>query len=216
MHGENYDELLHPARSGVLRVPGFIDDALLRSAQHDSYEVAWRDVHSTYVNARGLTIVQNHDAYALDLVRGSHEPLKRLGSLAVVAAKVMDYVGELAQEIPTLKDWTPTEQSLHRYDDPDIGLSFHKDNLRFRGLIPIVTIEGSCDLAVRHPDGTVHYVATEPGDLVALRAPGLTTETDDRPEHAVVNLRTPTRTSMMLRHNNRPYDDLPGFDFDNL
>ncbi len=204
-------------QAGVLMVPGFIGGELLRDAQQEAdTKVAWRDVHSTYVNKRGLTIVQNHDAYALDLVRGSHEPLRDLTTLALVASEVVRFADELAKDIPTLKDWQPTEQSLHRYDDPEVGLSFHKDNLRFRRLIAIVALKGMCDLAVRDADGNVTYFATEPGDLVALRAPGLTGHADDRPEHAVLNLRTDDRISMMLRENNRPYDDIPGFDFDNL
>jgi hypothetical protein len=108
-------------------------------------------------------------------------------------------------------EWEADELSLHRYDDPDLGLSLHKDNLRFTGVIAILSLEGKADLAT---DEKVY--SAKPGDLLLLRAPGLlNVPGDHRPEHSVVNLRTPTRTSMMLRANKRPNEQIKGFSYDN-
>jgi hypothetical protein len=106
---------------------------------------------------------------------------------------------------------------MNRYDDPNIGLSFHKDNLRFTGLVAVLALEGQCDLLARSNEwNKPDTLTTEPGDLCLLRASGLLDlDFDYRPEHSVVNLRTPTRTSLMLRANKRPFEQLEGSKFDN-
>ena len=219
VYAEKYHDLSEPGRSGVLRVPEFIGGLLLEAVQtelSDPSRVAWRDNHSTFVNKRGLTIVQNHDVYALRLTAGDDTKLKRLPAVAAAAHSVRRFVRRLGQSFPVLANWQPDELSLHRYDDAEVGLSFHKDNLRFTGAIAILSLEGDCDLAVRSVQGNVTAYPAEPGDLFLLRAPGLIDSDDDlRPEHAVLNLRTPTRISMMLRQNRRAAERLPGFEFDN-
>ena len=214
-----YRELLDPKGSGVAHLPGFMsttDRKSVLSELADQGRVTWQDSHhATYTNQRGLTIVQNHDTFALKLSRGDQRPLARLPYFRAAIGAIKRHVREMSVAITPLRAWVPDEASVHRYDNAEIGLSFHKDNARFVGLIAILSLDGVCDLAVQRPQGIVCHTAN-PGDLVLLRAPGLIHSTEDlRPEHAVVNLRTPTRTSLMVRANDRPDDIIPGFTFAN-
>ena len=54
--------------------------------------------------------------------------------------------------------------SFHLYDDKEIGLSRHRDNLRFIGLIAIIAISGECDLVITHQDEDIKLPVI-PGDL---------------------------------------------------
>ena len=207
-----------PEEIGALKVPRFVGRRLLSRVQselNDSHAVAWRDNHKTYVNKRGITIVQNHDVYALKLSAGDQTPLERIPALVTAMMGVSLFVESIADQYPNLSSWKPDEMSLHRYDDPEVGLSYHKDNLRFTGVIAILSVSGNCDLMARFNERET-TMTTEPGDLFLLRATGLTDSDEDlRPEHAIVNLRTPERASMMLRDNNRPSEVIEGFVFDN-
>jgi hypothetical protein len=213
-----YDELLDPTALGAMRMPDFIDEAILSAASDelaDPERVVWQNSHDVYVNQRGLTIIQNHDTYALKLSRGDQSPRERIPTIMDITRAVIGQIAVMSHVIPSLAEWTPDELSIHRYDDPDIGLSGHKDNLRFTHLIAIVSLENVCDLTIIR-DGIAHPITAHAGDLMLLRAPGLIdSDVDLRPEHAVVNLRSSTRTSLMLRANNRPDDHIAGFRFAN-
>lgn len=212
---QEYSELLDLERSGVLHVPGFLSPDELTNVHAEADTLPWHDNHSSFINARGLTIVQNHDVYALKLSQGDQRPLDSIPRIAAAGQKVTQLISEMSESIPTLKGWAPDEMSMHRYDDAEVGLSFHRDNRCFIGLIAIVSIDGSCDLAVKRGEAVTLHPA-EPGDIMLLRAPGLVeTDQEVRPEHAVINLRTPTRTSLMLRANNQPQRRINGFHFQN-
>ena len=124
---------------------------------------------------------------------------------------------------PSLYGWTADEMSLHRYDDPDVGLSFHKDNLRFPGLVAVATIEGESDFCIQEVEQlgevektTIYRQPVRAGDLAFTRGPNLfPSESDIRGEHAVLNLRTPFRTSFIVRANSRPDEALVGFNYAN-
>lgn len=214
----NYDSLTNPDAIGVFHEPGFLDIHELTAIQEeltDTEKIAWEDTHDVYTNERGLVITQNHDTYALKLSRGDQSPLDRIPHIRHAMDYIRTRVGEMALTIPSLVSWEPDEMSLHRYDDAEIGLDFHKDNNRFTGLIAIVALDGICDIVVRR-DYQAVVTTTKPGDLVLLRAPGLVDTTEDlRPEHAVLNLQTPTRTSLMVRANKKPDEALPNFHFAN-
>ena len=119
-------ELKEPGRSGVARAEQFIGSILLDAIQgelHDPARVAWRDNHDTYVNQRGLTIVQNHDVYALKLSDGDQTPLERIPVIEGTTRKMQRFVRWLAPDFPSLAAWEADELSLHCYDDADVGLS---------------------------------------------------------------------------------------------
>ncbi len=186
--------------------------------------VAWRDTHDTYENKRGLTIVQNHDTYALRLHGGSQGKIDKVPQLRQLAADLQVLGQSFSTVFPSLKQWLPNEMSLHRYDDPEIGLSFHKDNLRFFGLVAIAAVRGSSDLDIKSDDGSIKTTKVNEGDLTLFRVnglyPSLGLDANGRainicPEHQVSNLHSPDRVSFMLRMNTKPDELLKGFEFDN-
>lgn len=213
-----YHDLADPLAPGVCKIEGFATSdeiAAVNVEVNDPEKVAWLDAHETYVNQRGLTIVQNHFTYALKLSTGDQSQLEALPATNALRWRTERFIQGLAPIFPSLVSWEADELSLHLYDDPDVGLNRHKDNMRFVGLIAVVAIDGECDLVVNH-QGQEIALPVEPGDLSILRAPGLIdTNLDVRPEHSVENLRTSTRLSMMLRANNRPHDAIRGFQFNN-
>lgn len=215
---ENFKaEFIDPGKDGVVIIKEFTAAANLSDISAelaDPERIAWRDNHSTYVNKRGLKIVQNHDTFALKLSDGDQSMTERMPAVMRNARSIQVFIQRLGIIFPSLDNWEADELSLHRYD-AKLGLSRHKDNARFIGVIAISALEGECDLEVSNDAGTTAY-PTHPGDLIMLRAPGLIDSDEDlRPEHAVVNVRTPTRTSLMLRANNRPDETIPGFHYEN-
>lgn len=217
---EQLEKFSEPKTDGILHIPDFLSESELENIWEeidDPVRVKWRDNHSTFENKRGLKVVQNHDVYALKLSDGDHEPLRKIPHLRATKSKITRFVHSLWDHFPTLIAWQPDELVLHRYDDRKVGLSRHKAHTKFVGVIAIASLEGECDLAIYKMGGKrKNLYPTKPGDLTLLRAPELfKTDKDIRPEHAVINLRTPVRTSMMLRDNNRPKEILPGAQFEN-
>ena len=218
MEGMEYRELKDVGGRGVEVIPAFAKPAELGNVLEeigDPNRVQWLDAHEIYENQRGLRIEQNHFTFALKLSAGDQSFLDCLPATKALLSRTQNFIRSLAPIFPPLRDWQADELSFHLYDNKDVGLSRHRDNLRFIGLVAIVAIENECDLVVRHQNEDV-ALPVAPGDLCLLRAPGLIeAQTEIRPEHSVQNLRSETRTSMMIRANNRPAEPLPGFKFNN-
>lgn len=183
---------------------------------------AWRDNHGSYVNKRGLTIVENHTTLAFKLLQGDQSYADHLPGLRDLATQIQSLIRGLAWFFPKLDDWTADEMSLHRYDNPEIGLSFHKDNLRFIGEIAVATLDGSKDFAVLDEDGSIVTIPTPARSLTLTRATDLWSayDTQDRqinlcPDHAVLGLKTDTSTSFIVRANSRPDEAIEGFSYIN-
>lgn len=214
----SYDILADPEQLGVKIIEDFVSAAEIEevlSEAQDPDKVQWLDVHDTYVNQRGLTIVQNHFAFALKLSRGDQSPLDLLPATVALYRRTERFVKSLSTVFPSLVAWEADELAFHLYDDQDVGLSLHRDNKRFVGLIAIVAIDGACDLVVSHQGEDV-VAPVSPGALSLLRAPGLIdADIEVRPEHSVRNLRTPTRLSMMIRANSKPAEFVEGFVYNN-
>jgi hypothetical protein len=213
---------LGPDGPGVLPIANFIGGKALEGIQLESDEperMPWWNAGMSYLNKRGLMIVQNHDVYALKLDLGDQEPLTRIPHAAMAMRSITSFIQGLAPALPRLGLWTPDELSLHRYYDPDVGLSFHRDNERFDGVIAVLSVEGECEFKVRddEQDQSPKTYDMLPGTLSLLRASRLFEELPDLlcPDHAVVNLKTPIRKSMQLRDNRRPGELVPGFTFAN-
>ena len=213
-----YEELNNPELSGVEIIRSFIDKEQLYDINNEietSEWVDWIDAHDVYKNNRDLTITQNHFTFALKLKNADSTHLDNLPNIRNLYTKIENFIVGLEEYFPSLKGWEADELSLHKYDNKEVGLSRHRDNARFIGLIAIMSLDGVCDLVVRHNETDIAY-ETYPGDLTLLRATGLVeSDIEIRPEHSVVNLKTPTRTSMMLRANNKPDQLVPGFKFNN-
>lgn len=227
--------------SGVFNIPEAVDpvahEALLTEMK-DPTRVIWTDAGDEYVNARGVRVVQNHTVFALKLSRGDQAPVENVPQMRQLGRDIEQLVRGLSPLFGSLVEWTADEMSYHEYyGGPEgVGLSPHKDNKRFNGLIAIATIENEGDFQVVHrtplayrynPEidaeevvsWDVHStltVPTRPRTLTLLRATGLIPEgpgDDFRPEHAVVN--APERRSFMLRANTLPDDLASGFHYYN-
>lgn len=225
--------------SGVMRFRDVLDKQFhndLLTEIYDSESVHWRDAGDTYANERGVLVEQNHDTFALKAA-GDYEPIYAVPRMAELAVATEVFVQSLSDTYHSLKTWQADEMSYHRYYDERVGLSFHRDNMRFPGVIAVVAIDGECDFQVidREPiawkedNETGKMMVTEwdwrstyttpvfPGDMVLTRAPGLLygMKSYHRPEHAVMNVRKLPRISFMLRANNRPDDQNYGFEYYN-
>ena len=213
-----YRELVDLGGTGVEIINGFADQTEISSVlqeANDPERVQWLDAHEVYKNNRGLTIIQNHFTFALKLSEGDQSFLDQLPETAALKERTQRFINDLSTIFPSLANWEADELSFHLYDDKEVGLSRHRDNLRFIGLIAIISISGECDLVITHQGKDIELPVI-PGDLCLLRAPGLIdSRTEVRPEHSVQNLRTDTRLSMMLRANNRPTEVIKGFKFNN-
>jgi len=137
------------------------------------------------------------------------------------AQMIARFVRSLSGVFPSLTDWQADEVSMHRYDEPEIGLSRHRDNLRFWGLVVVLTLEGSSDFVV-YEGADEHVFTVGPGDLALMRATNLTGDPNDKiyqaennPEHGVVNVTTLPRTSLIVRDNLRPHSSVSGFIYEN-
>jgi hypothetical protein len=191
---------------GAVLAPKFLNDDEIEAIQGeitDPARIAWEDQHKVFTNARGLEITQNYDSFLTGFISVG-ELDDTLPNVAAAARRITRFINAFSVIFPTLLAWQPNQLTLNRYDDQEVGLSFHKDQTKYTGVIAIAAVDGECDIAIRNPDDTVESYPTQPGDLVLLRAPGLySSEYDIRPEHAVVNLRTPRRTSLMLRQDTK-------------
>lgn len=214
------DKLLGPGGEGALHIAGFLSPESYEWLRDEVVRVPFGDAHSEYDNRRGLHIIQNHDLYALKKGIGDQQPFDHLTASLTTMYRIRHLVRSLASSVlPGAAHWAPNELSFHRYDVAELGLSFHRDNVRYLGVVAIYSVEGECDFYTR-----VDEFDTEPvyhrvvaNDLMLLRASRLLSvpQIDLCPDHMVGRLHTPTRTSMMMRQNSRPSDPVEGFDFNN-
>ena len=82
--------------------------------------------------------------------------------------------------------------AVQNYPAHSRGIGIHKDGLRYRNLVFILTLDGQSDLFVSSDrDGNDRQIVPdEPGRLVILPAPGLAyvVQADQRPLHGVDNV----------------------------
>jgi hypothetical protein len=242
--------LVDPGSIGLVVVKGLFPELARRclselnqlAKRSKSTITPWIPAGETYINARGIEIVQAHDVIAFDsnddsttfygtndqgeiseLYANYQEVLPEMMDAADIVTKYMQQLNVVLPSL-LLSEWEPNEITYHGYNagEDGVGLSPHIDNARFRGAIAIFGIDKIADLVVGHryegkkfkPDAEVRI---EPGDLALLRAPGLFNgcSTDHRPEHAVIDPE-PGRISLMLRSNSgKPFKDTDGFKFNN-
>ncbi len=98
------------------------------------------------------------------------------------------------------------EATWQRHTDRIGGITAHRDQAFYVGVIAILTLVGSAPFAIlraREPREVVTEWTTEPGDVVLLRGGGLG-EPDARcPWHDVGRPVTPERVTLTLRNNSR-------------
>lgn len=236
---ERMEHALSLEGPGVLRVEGALNEDFrqdLLTEIGDPNRVVLTDAGHTYINARGVEVVQNHTVFALKLSAGDPAPIQNVPHMRLLAAETEALIRSLHEPYPSLATWEADEMSYHVYYDTEVGLSPHRDNLRFYGLVAVVVMEGESDFQVldrvpvrleydpvRKRDVVVEWnirgiytIPARPGDLILMRAPGLipNMRSEDRPEHGVVNCKLP-RISFMLRANDKPDDTADGFEYYN-
>ena len=145
--------------------------------------VQWLDAHEVYKNNRGLTIIQNHFTFALKLSEGDQSLLEQLPETVALKERTQRFINDLSTIFPSLANRGADELPFHLYNDKEVGLSRHRDNMRFIGLIAIIALSGECDLVITHKGEDIE-LSVIPGDLCLLRAPGLIDSAAEvRPEH---------------------------------
>lgn len=130
---------------------------------------------------------------------GSGPAVQSLHAAVVAAAHAYAYA--YAEEIDGLAEWHPDEITVQRYRPGSAGISVHRDGRRHRGLVAILTLEGSARIrqCSDREGTTMRSWEADTGSLVLLRGPGLAGVEDDRPLHAVDGPREHRRTSFTLR-----------------
>ncbi len=127
-------------------------------------------------------------------------------------------VRSASPQFPKLKTWQPHDAVIQKYTSYDF-ITAHLDLKRHPYIIVIYNIVGSCMFEILSDRGghIVKEFRPESGDLVLLRAPGLSgnLNIDDRPFHRVGgNLsRCPYRISITFRENLEPNKAVPGLKF---
>lgn len=138
------------------------------------------------------------------------ERLRRQTELLVRSAR---------KSFPQLATWQAYDTMVHKYSSTDF-LGAHRDLERHPQVIAIYTVTGECkfELLTSHDGEVTKVFYPTPGDLLLLRAPGLSgCAEDDRPVHRVSGNMLPGRhrISVTFRGNLRPNKPIPGIVFQN-
>ena len=210
---------LGPQGLGAHAILGAVDDEWLASFQQQIQVVDWRDNHRVDTNKRGLVIDQRHNVVAYKLRVGDQDKVPEF--MRESGEMVARFVRSLGFKFPLLGTWQADEVSMHQYDDPEVGLSRHRDNQRFWGVVAVLTVEGSSDFVIYDGD-MEHVLHAEPGTLMLMRATNLTGDPADvayqqsmNPEHGVVRVRSLPRVSFIVRDNLLSNEPIHGFTYDN-
>jgi hypothetical protein len=180
----------------------------------------WQPQYNRYRNQRGITVEQAFDVFAHKYSRGSQEMLTKLPAFHSLGSLVTSRLVEpLSEYFPSLTAWNVDELSAQRYKAETGILTWHRDLARHPGVIAICNITGGAVIGVRHQKEE-SCVVLQPGDVLALRAPGLFDASglseDIRPEHAVLSAGGKQgRISVTARANNNPAQPIRNFSYYN-
>lgn len=184
---------LEEARSrGSAFVESAIDASLLERIQDEAERLPlerWPEVIGK--------VRQNMDGCFLRLPLDAHPAIHALAESLASAVHTSAIRG--------LRTWRPNEVSVQRYRPGLTAIEPHRDNIRYRRLIAILTTKGRARFRVL--DGRKGAVLAEwtpqPGDLVLLRGPGLGGSRDGRPFHALDAPADGERWSVAFRMDDR-------------
>ena len=215
---ESICEALGPEGIGAAHIPGFLNVDEVNVLASGFATIPWRRANRSYQNQRGLHIEQRYDEFALR-TDGDQAAFVQFPFMADLSRRLTEFVGTFSDVFPVLETWQAREVSTHRYLDTELGLTRHRDNARFYGVIGQLTITGLCDTAI-YPGPQL--IQAHPGDLILLRATHLTGDPEDEsyrvmsnPEHAVLAVHHVPRISLIVRDTLRPTEAPPGFTYDN-
>ncbi len=210
---------LGPDGPGFTHISSVIDADHLAAIQaeiHNPKNVAWRNNRTTHRNQRGVTIYQNYDAFSLKLRHGNQQVVAKVPTVHELVRSVENLIRfDLAQYYPVLTEWHADEMVLHRYDAHKTGITHHRDQRRFWGIIAVVTLEGKGILSIQDNDNQDSTIV-KAGDLTLMRAPDLYPSDDDiRPMHGVDSYQGYSRTSLVIRADRQSDKQFDGFTYDN-
>ena len=130
-------------------------------------------------------------------------PAPRIASLDAVASLLEKGLNQIGQKNDIFEsDIVLNDCAVQRYHAQSRGIGIHKDGLRYRNIVIIITLSGTSTLygcTTREGAGR-QVIDDSPGQLVLLAAPGFKglTSAADRPLHGVDNV-TDGRLSIGLR-----------------
>ena len=107
---------------------------------------------------------------------------------------------------PVLPKWRPNDVAIQRYLPTHIGIDNHRDYASDILLVAVASLEGSARFHIEADEVYSKQwsnVEVCPGDLVLLRAPGLTGHPEDRPYHRIEAPLAGQRVSIAYRQNSR-------------
>lgn len=126
-------------------------------------------------------------------------PAEQLDGYPVLSSLCDELIRQVRQN--GLPEWMPNEVAIQRYQPGSIGITPHRDQLRYAQLVALITIAGSAPFTLcrnRAGDPIRTWQAGE-GSLVLLRGPGLAGNPDGRPMHLVGGPTGTPRTSIGIR-----------------
>ena len=129
-----------------------------------------------------------------------HEPsLPRLDELTTALEQAIRRSG-----VPGSERFLANEAMFQRYEVSHVGVSAHRDQGFYRGVVAVFTLEGSAPFAIldKVSEDPIDEWATEPGDLYLLAGGGLG-DADRRPLHRVEGPVAGRRVSLTLRMKER-------------
>jgi hypothetical protein len=188
--------LLCVATSGMAFVEKALDHDYCRCLQHE--------VHSGPFERLPSEVGPYRVREEADLFRITQANLDNYPTVQSVRHELISRVHADGHGIDGSDQWVPNDIAVMRYRPGSKGVSPHRDGLRNRYLIVIVTSQGSAQLAhCANREGTIiEEWETTVGSLVLLRAPGFAhAQKDDRPFHSVRGPVADLRYSLTFRMN---------------
>jgi hypothetical protein len=193
--------LLRVATSGMAFVEKALDHDYCRCLQHEVQSGPFEQLPSE--------VGPYHVREEADLLRITEANLDNYPTVRKARHELISRIHTDGHGIDGSDRWFPNDIAVMRYAPGSIGVSPHRDGLRNRYLIAIVTSQGSAPLVhCMNREGTIiEEWETIAGSLVLLRAPGFAgAEGDDRPFHAVRGPAAGSRYSLTFRMNTRLTD----------
>lgn len=184
------------AREDAASLPLLTDqltEAMLRACAGLSYRAA-----RPLVGAAGQEVRQD---FELSVDIGAAGPLREL---AAALTRLTGAARVLLPDDPVPEGLVFNDLIVQRYAGGSAGITPHRDHVRYRGLVVLVTLLGRSELLLcdDRAGGNARAFPMAPGVATLMAAPGFAGE-NRRPFHCVAPLREP-RVSLGLRYDTRP------------
>ena len=157
-------------------------DCLVCEAGHQKFRVAQAEIAH-----KGRRVFQDFDVCF---------PAPRIGAFDALATLLEDGVNLASANLPEPplnEDIKFEDFAIQRYPDGSRGIGIHRDGLRYRNLVAIITLAGSSRLFTcdNREGRRKRRIDDRPGRIVLLSAAGFAGREDEtaRPLHGVDNVR---------------------------